>query len=237
MMLSSGCSSQQSDSSKRAIEESVLVSESDSLAYIIGMSVGEQLINMDSTINVALVCRAIMEQFGGEAQMDFEDAQTQYLRYLLYVEPERKRSYEEKYLSDLATNDRKYTRTKSGLTYNIGMIGDESNIPKGFNDWVKIKYSVSRVNGDIIIPKNGNEGDTEVMEAGLSDLLKGVQESLKMIGVGGRIEVLIPSKLAYGETGNESLAIEPIETLHYTIELVELDKNAASKRKKELEKK
>ncbi len=228
-LFASSCSSHVESSADKAIRESGLVTETDSLAYIIGMSLGEQLVKMDSTINVALVCRAIIEQFDGEAHMSIEEAQTQYLRYLLFVEPERKRGYEETYLSDLATNDRKYTRTKSGLAYNIAVIGDESKMPKTNNDLVNIRYSISRINGDIILPKGGTEGELETLESALSDLHTGVQESLKMIGVGGRIEVVIPSKLAYGEAGDEELGIEPIETLRYTIELVELEKNAAKK--------
>ncbi len=228
LMIAVGCSSKSSESAAdKAIKNAMLTNESDSLAYIIGMSIGEQLIKMDSTMNAAMVGRAIVELFENSAAMSKEEAQTQYLRYLHFVIPERKRGYEEQFLSDLATKDRKYTRTKSGLTYTIEVIGNESFTAKGNNDWVSINYSISRIDGEQI-------AETTELQSGLSDLPDGVQESVKMVGKGGRIISYIPSKLAYGEVGDEELGIEPIETLRYTIEVVDVEKNAAQKRKKEL---
>lgn len=228
--FSIGCTSKRESQTDIDIRNATLTSESDSLAYIIGMSIGEQLIKMDSSINITLVSRAIVEQFERRAEMNIDDARTEYLRYLLYVEPERKRGYEEQYLSDLALNDRKYTRTKSGLTYNIKVIGDESLQPRGNNDWLTIGHTISRLNGDVLLSTE----DSEPIKTALSDLGDGVQESVKMIGKSGKIDVYIPSKLAYGEQGDAELGVEPIETLHYIIELIDIEKNMAQTRKKEL---
>lgn len=205
-----------------------LASGRDSLAYIIGMNIAEQLQKMDSTINVGVVCRAIVEQSEGSAIMSREQARENYLRYTLYTEPEQRRGYEERFLADLAANNRSYTRTRSGLTYNINVIGNESNVAKGNNDWVVLNYTISRVGGEVIVAD-------ERVEGALSDLPLGVAESVKLIGKGGRIESWIASKLAYGEAGNPELGIEPIETLFYKIEVVDVEKNVAAKRKKELE--
>ncbi len=193
----------------------------DSLAYIIGLNIAEQLYKMDSSINVEVVCRAIMDKRESKPILSNEQAREYYLRYMLYVNPERRRSYEEKFLADLAINSREFTRTKSGLTYNISVIGDESLIPRGNNDWLTIKYSISRVGGESIV------ADTLMSEA-LPSLLTGLTESVKLIGKGGRIKAWIPSKLAYGEEGNEELGIEPIETLLFDIELVDLERNVAA---------
>lgn len=206
-----------------------LASESDSLAYIIGMSVADQLIKMDSTINYGVVCRAIMEHSAGKAVFTREDAQQEYLRYLLYVEPERRRGYEETFLANLAEKDRDYTRTKSGLTYHIEVIGNESLTPKTTNDWINLKYRIERVGGETIYPLSG--GASEEIEGTLDDFVEGVREAIKMIGEGGKIRAWIPSKLAYGESGDTKLGVEPIETLYYEIELVKVDKGNASSRK------
>ncbi len=211
------------------VKDSGLVSEGDSLAYIIGMSVAEQLQKVDTMLNLEIVCRAILEQSEGSAVMNNEDAKMSYLRYLLYVEPERRRGYEEKYLADLAAGDRTFTRTKSGLTYHIEVIGDESLTPRNSNDWITISYTISRIGGEEIVVNH-----TESLA--LSDFIDGVQESIKLIGKGGKITSLIPSVLAYGENGNEEFGIEPIETLLYKIEIVDVEKGSALKRKKELEK-
>lgn len=205
-----------------------LASGSDSLAYIIGMNIAEQLQKMDSTINIGVVCRAIVEQSEGESVFSRSQAREAYIRYLLYTEPEQRRSYEERFLADLAANNRDFTRTKSGLTYHIGVIGDESIVPKSNNDWVTLKCAISRVGGEVIV------ADTTFVGA-LSDLPTGIEESIKMIGKGGRVEAWIASKLAYGEAGEPEMGIEPTETLRYEIEVVDVEKGAALKYKKELE--
>ncbi|MFR9533159.1 MAG: FKBP-type peptidyl-prolyl cis-trans isomerase [Rikenellaceae bacterium] len=203
-----------------------LKSESDSLAYIIGMSVAENLIAMDSTINFAAVCRAMVDYGSSEALLSLDEARTYYLRYLTYVEPERKRGYEEQYLEELTKTNRDYTRSKSGLTYNIEVIGDESRTPRGVNDLISMRYTISRIDGEQIY-SSFEAADTLV--AALKDLGEGVQESLKMIGEGGKITAWIPSRLAYGEYGDSLLRVQPFETLYYQMELVGMERNAATK--------
>lgn len=201
-----------------------LKSETDSLAYVIGLNIAENLMAMDSTINVNVVCRAIAESVSSKALMSREEAKMYYLRYLTYVEPERKRGYEEKYLEDLARTNRDFTRNAKGLTYNVTVIGDESLTPKGTNDLVSLRYTISRVNGEQIY-SSYEAADTLV--SALKDLQDGVQESLKMIGKGGKINSWMPSKLTYGEVGDSLLNVAPFETLYYEIELVDMERNGA----------
>ena len=62
------------------------------------------------------------------------------------------------------------------------------------------------------------------MRSLLRDLRKGVQESVKLIGKGGKINAWMPSAVAYGSAGDKELGIRPNATLYYEIELVDLDK-------------
>ncbi len=213
-----------------------LTTGSDSLAYIVGINIAAQLQKMDSTINYGVVCRAIMEYSQGESLMNDEEAKTQYLRYLLHVEPEQRRKYEEQFLTDLALNDRDFTRTKTGLAYHIEVIGDEKLQPKSTTDWVVFNFSISRVGGEQIYPTADSEQSVATIEGGVEDFTAGVTESLKMIGKGGKIRVWIPSRLGYGEDGNEEYGVEPTETLYYEIELVDVAKGEATKRRQERDK-
>ncbi len=203
-----------------------LASETDSLAYIIGMNIADNLMAMDSTLNVAVVCRAIEERTSSKSLLSAEDARDYYLRYLTYVEPERRRGYEEQYLADLVKTNRGYTRSKSGLAYNITVIGDEDKTPRGANDLVSVLYTISRINGEVVY-SSLEAGDTLV--SGLKELHDGVQESLKMIGVGGKVDAWIPSKLAFDQAGDSLLRIAPFETLYYQFELLEMERNGAAK--------
>ncbi len=205
---------------------SPLKSETDSLAYVIGLNIADNLMAMDSTINISVVCRAIAERTSSKALLTADQARDYYLRYLTYVEPERKRGYEEQYLEDLSKSSREFTRSKSGLTYNIAVIGDEALTPKGANDLISLCYTISRIDGQEIYSSYA-EADTTVIA--LNKLKTGLQESLKMIGKGGKINAWIPSKLLYGEDGDTELDVAPFETLYYQMELVDMERNGAAR--------
>ncbi len=215
--------------SKPAKVVAELKSETDSLSYIMGMNVAKNLFKMDSTINVAAVCRAITDYATGKTILDDESAKVYYLRYLTYVEPERKRAYEDQYLEDLVKSDREFTRSKSGMAYNIEVIGDESLTPRNSTDLVSVRYTINRIDGERIFSSYENR---DTLSIGLSDLPQGLNESVKMIGKGGKLKAWIPSKLAFGEDGDEQLEVEPFETLFYEIELVDMVRYGA----KDLEK-
>ncbi len=233
-LMGVACSSN-SDSTSDVIKTG-LATTNDSLAYIIGANIAAQLHKMDSAINYNVVCKAILEHSQSKSLMSDEEARTEYLRYLLYVEPERRRGYEEQFLADLVVNDREFTRTKSGLTYHIDVIGDEKLQPKAAKDWVELNFTISRVGGEQLYPTSDSSEEYGVMKSAVDELPLGVAEGLKMIGKGGKIRAWVPSKLGYGDYGNEEYGVEPTETIFFDIELVEVEKGTAVKRKKELEK-
>ena len=62
-----------------------LKADTDSVAYIIGMNVGMNLLKMDSTLNVNAVCEGIRDVFRAGAKLSADDAEVYYLRYMNYV--------------------------------------------------------------------------------------------------------------------------------------------------------
>lgn len=196
-----------------------LKSETDSLSYVMGLNVAKNLMKMDSTINVAAVCKAITDYAAGKTILDDEAAKIYYLRYITYVKPERRRGYEDQYLSDLVKTDRTFTRADNGMAYNVEVIGNEELTPRNATDLVKVRYTISRLNGEQIFSSYERK---DTLTSGLEDLAAGLQSSVKMLGKGGKLKAWMPSKLAYGEAGDEELEIEPYETLYYEIELVDM---------------
>ena len=203
-----------------------LTTQEDSLAYIVGLNIANNLMQMDSMINADVVCRAISDRFKSSQIISDRQARDYYLRYLTYVEPERRRSYEERYLSDLASSSRTYTRTNSGLTYTIDVIGDEKLTPRNNNDLLSIRYTISRVDGSEVYSSYERKDTTHVA---LKDLNLGVKEAVKMIGSGGKFRAWLPSSLAFGDQGDEELEIEPFETLLYKVEVLDVERNGARK--------
>ena len=55
----------------------------------------------------------------------------------------------------------------------------------------------------------------------LNGVIPGWTEGLQIVGVGGMIELLIPSELGYGKSGFPG-SIPPDATLHFVIELLEI---------------
>lgn len=209
-----------------------LRSDVDSLAYVIGMNVGMNLMKMDSTLNVNALCEGIRDVFLSGTKLAAADAEIFYLRYVNYALPEKARAYEEQFLEDIVKSNYSYARTASGVAYTVEAIGDEKHTPAGERDTVAIRYLLRTTDGTQLF-SSYDRGDT--LRAALRDLTKGMQESLKLIGKGGRIKAWMPSSAAYGATGNAELRVKPNSTLYYEIELVEVDKYSNQFRRSNLQ--
>lgn len=200
-----------------------LRSDVDSVAYVLGMNVGLNLQRMDSTLNVEAVCEGIRDVFRAKTRLTTSEAETFYLSYVNYALPEKARAYEEQFLADIAKSNRSYARTSSGVTYTVEEVGDQNRIPVSDRDSVALRWTIRTADGREIL-SSYERGDT--VRSTLRDLNRGVQESLKLIGVGGRINAWMPSSVTYGADGDKELGIGANATLYYEIELLDLYKYA-----------
>lgn len=197
--------------------------DTDSVAYVIGMNVGMNLLRMDSTLNVGAVCEGIRDVFREAPKLTAAEAETFFLRYRNFALPEKARAYEEQFLADFAKSNRAYARTASGVTYTVDELGDQGLVPASDRDTVVVRYVIRTMDGTEVY-SSYERGDTLRMQLG--DLNKGVRESLKLIGKGGKITAWLPSSEAYGAAGDPELGIAPNATLHYDMELIDVDKYA-----------
>ena len=221
LLLAGACSKQSGGGVK-------LKNDLDSVAYVIGLNVGLNLQRMDSTINVGAVCEGIRDAFSGQPRMSLEEAETFYLSYMNYALPEKARAYEEQFLADMAKSNRAYARTSSGVTYTVDEVGDQNLLPTADRDSVSLRWVIRTLDGKEIV-SSYERGDT--VRSMLRDLRQGVQESVRLIGRGGRIKAWVPSSAAYGAEGDRELHIAPNTTLYYEIELVDVDKFSARRRR------
>ena len=111
-----------------------------------------------------------------------------------------------------------FQETKSGLLYKIIREGNDSRAT--IIDSVMVDYKGSSLQGDIF---DSSYDDDEKMTLPLNSVIKGWREALQLIGERGKIEIIVPSDLAYGETGSYP-DIEPGETLRFTIDLYKVEK-------------
>ena len=208
-----------------------LKTDTDSVAYVIGMNVGMNLMKMDSTINVNAVCEGIRDVFRQGTRFSAADAEVFYLRYMNYALPEKARAYEEQFLQDILKANRNYARTASGVTYTVEVLGDQEQIPASDRDSIALRYLIRTADGQEVY-SSYERGDT--LRTTLGGLLKGMKESVKLVGRGGQINAWIPSSAAYGTQGDKELGIQPNTTLYYEIELVDVDKYANWSRRSNL---
>ena len=208
-----------------------LKTDTDSVAYVIGMNVGMNLMKMDSTINVNAVCEGIRDVFRQGTRFSAADAEVFYLRYMNYALPEKARAYEEQFLQDILKANRNYARTASGVTYTVEVLGDQEQIPASDRDSIALRYLIRTADGQEVY-SSYERGDT--LRTTLGGLLKGMKESVKLVGSGGKINAWSPSSAAYGTQGDKELGIQPNTTLYYEIELVDVDKYANWSRRSNL---
>lgn len=213
-VLLGACSEKKGGSTKLKVD-------TDSVAYIIGMNVGRNLMKMDSTMNFNAVCEGIRDAFNGEAKLSVEEAQAFYLRYMNFSLPEKARAFEERFLEDILKSNRSYARTASGVTYTVDLVGDQGMIPSSDRDSVVMRYLIRTSDGKEVY-SSYERGDT--IRSLMGDLKSGVQESLKLIGKGGKIKTWMPAATAYGAEGNKQMGVLPNATLYYEIELIGVDK-------------
>ena len=163
-----------------------LSANADTLSYVIGLNVGHTLMEMDSTLNVEAVCAAIRDVYNGTQTMTMADARDYFLAEKTYFVHEKAQAYQEQYLSDLSKRDRKYVRTRSGVTYKILRLGEQNNISTmGSRDTVKIAFRVTDEQGRVVV-----EADT--LRGSYRDLLKGLQEVVKLAGSGAHFNAWLP---------------------------------------------
>lgn len=106
-------------------------------------------------------------------------------------------------------------KTESGLCYRIY---DEGNdIIPSEKDTVWCDYKGTLIDGTVF-------DENENIRFMLNRVVKGWTEGLQLIGEGGKIELVIPGDLAYGERGTRGIA--PNSVLHFDITLNKVGKVA-----------
>lgn len=194
-------------------------SQTDTLSYVVGLNVGHALMEMDPNLDAEAVCAAIRDTYNGTPKMTMEEARDHYLAEKTYFVHEKAKAHQERYLTDLSKRDRKYVRTRSGVTYKIDKLGDQSYVGSmSSRDTVKIAYKLIDEQGNVLV-----EADT--LRDSYRNLLRGLQEVIKLAGEGAHFNAWLPSKVAYDVEGNKELGIAPNTLLNYDVEVLDIKYN------------
>lgn len=143
-----------------------------------------------------LVCCVIFLAFGCNSETQFEKDRRIIREYL-------------------ETNNLRAESHPTGLYYNILDIG--GNVNPNVTNTVEIRYKGTFLDGTVFDETQGQA----TAELSLTRVIRGWQIGVPLIGRGGKIELYIPSDLAYGRTGRGSIPANAV--LYFEVELVDFD--------------
>ena len=204
----------------------------DKVSYIIGLDIGSKM-RLDSfEVNPDYLLLGLLHGINfqdsllnfveiDEAMMEFQD--------MMSKKQQAKMEAEAKAYQDLAELNKvegpKFLEenkkkpgvivTKSGLQYRIIKEGT-GNSPTDMDN-VKLQLIGKFINGKEF--DNTYARSPEPQEISVKDMIGGFNEALKLMKVGGKYEVVVPSNLAYGEQGGGRV-IPPHSVLIYEVELL-----------------
>ncbi|MCX7725403.1 MAG: FKBP-type peptidyl-prolyl cis-trans isomerase [Chitinispirillaceae bacterium] len=206
-----------------------LVTETDTISYLIGVDIGRSLQEVKEEIVLDVVFagikdklakkekrfnpeeeRIIMEAFGMRMQQ----------KQLAKTEEEAQKNLKEanKFLEENKKNPQVVT-TESGLQYIVLKEG-KGPTPTD-SSRVKVYYECSLLNGKVVDGSSKRGGAPSVFM--VSEVIEGWKEVLKLMKVGSKYKVFIPPHLAYGRRGMAH-DIGPNMLLVYEIELLDIVK-------------
>lgn len=190
-----------------------LASDTDSLAYAIGVDMGTGVFTFDSTLNPDMIGAAIKDVFAKKGKMTREEAMAFIQEYMTTGVPRKNAAAGKKFI-DQAVKDGAKT-LPSGLAYKVEKPGADKKVALG--DSVFVRYILTLPNGQEL-----DKADTDsvgfLLEAPY--LIPGWLEGVPLIGEGGKITLFVPGELGYGEQGNRGIA--PNQALKFDIEVVKV---------------
>jgi FKBP-type peptidyl-prolyl cis-trans isomerase FklB len=195
-------------------------------SYALGMNFGMSLKSQDIDVNIETVRKGIEDALGGKPQLTDVEMRATFdqLRTAMNAKREEKakanKGIGEKFLAENATKPG-VKKTDSGLQYKI--IEEGSGEPPKPNDQVSVKYTGKLLDGTVFDSTDRNAGQPRKFS--VNGVIPGWREGLQMMRKGAKWELYIPSELAYGERGNQSIPGNSV--LIFEVELVDIHPVAA----------
>lgn len=203
------------------VKASPFKSTADSFSYAIGMNIATNMKQQGlTTLNTAMMAKAMNEVFEGKKSLlDEQTAGMCVQRVFGGIAAKKSSAEKAEGLKYLAANKKRpgVMVTASGLQYEILKAGDG---PKPVDsNTVKVHYTGTLINGKKF---DSSVDRGQPIEFPVTGVIPGWTEALKLMPVGSKWKLVIPSELAYGERGNQG--IPGGSTLIFEVELIAITK-------------
>ncbi|MDR0644057.1 MAG: FKBP-type peptidyl-prolyl cis-trans isomerase [Treponema sp.] len=186
------------------------------ISYAFGVVLGSQFRDSGLSFNYEEVGKGFQDSLEGTAKTTDDEAV--YLAQSAYTKALEEKAAENKVKEAefLAENARKDTVivTESGLQYEVLEEGDGSK--PSADDIVQVNYEGKLIDGTVF---DSSYERGESAEFSLNMVIEGWSEGLQLMNVGSKFRLVMPSNLAYGESG-ASGAIPPYSPLIFEVELL-----------------
>ncbi|MDX2195255.1 MAG: FKBP-type peptidyl-prolyl cis-trans isomerase [Cytophagales bacterium] len=225
-----GYSQTKPQSKPKPMTEFVLKTQADKLSYAIGINIaqGMKQQGLSDSLNIKALARALEDVFkGGKMALSTEDAQGIIQNFMMAqqqkMQAEQQKSggknLEEgkKFLAENKTKPGVVT-LPSGLQYMVLKEGT-GPIPVDTNT-VTTHYHGTLINGEVF---DSSVQRGQPASFPVNGVIKGWIEALKLMKVGSKWKLFVPSDLAYGPQ-SAGPKIGPNSTLIFEVELISIDK-------------
>ena len=221
-----------------------LKTKSDSVAYVIGANIGENLkknISSDSLdFSTSALVQGFKDALEGLDSLTFtkEDKQNIMMQFQKDMQQKQAEKMAQASVPNkeagakfLEENKKQagVIQTQSGLQYKVIKEGT-GKTPKA-TDMVSVNYEGKLLDGKIF---DSSYERKKPETFGVTGVIKGWTEALQLMKEGGIYELYISSDLAYGDQGNQS--IPGGSTLIFKVELIKVEAPAAETPNKEMPK-
>lgn len=193
-----------------------LKTETDSLSYCIGLSIGKSLADGDlQDIEVSKLAQGITDQFKQNPMMTVEQAEMYIQKVLMARQEAKSLEYKIKQEEFIATNKKAegVKTTPSGLQYKV--ISEGTGPKPTAADVVTVHYTGTLTDGTVF---DSSVQRGEPATFGLSQVIPGWTEGLQLMSTGSKYQFFIPQELGYGASGMGE--IKPYSALIFEVELI-----------------
>ena len=197
------------------------------VSYSFGLVFGKRMVKDLPDLQVDVFVQGLKDAFQGKAQLLTDKEVGDILQSFQHdlqqkqVEQVQKQGAENKKAGDefLAKNKDKegVVTLASGLQYKVLKEGKGAQAIA--TDVVKVHYTGSLINGTVF---DSSIERGQPVTFPVNGVIAGWTEALKLMPVGSKWQLFIPSDLAYGANGNRSIG--PNETLLFDVELIDIEK-------------